>query len=173
MNQKETIINILENDLDNNILVKLWNDYCEDTNSMDDYIYENVDYILNDMFNSIDEALRAACYGSYNYTDDYFRFNGYGNLESFDTYDVTNYMDLNYLADYLIENGCDEISDSDLYQDVEDNFREYFNSKFNDLTIDDDFDLSYYDLITEDWDVVCESIKEDLSEEDEDSTEEE
>jgi hypothetical protein len=29
------------------------------------------------------EAVRAAHYGNYNYTDEYVRFDGYGNLESF------------------------------------------------------------------------------------------
>ena len=34
------------------------------------------------------EAVRASYYGDYNYCDDYVRFNGYGNLESFNDYDL-------------------------------------------------------------------------------------
>ena len=29
------------------------------------------------------EAIRAICYGDYNYNDDYIRFNGYGNIDSY------------------------------------------------------------------------------------------
>lgn len=34
------------------------------------------------------EAVRAAQYGDYNYSDEYVRFNGYGNLESLSGYQV-------------------------------------------------------------------------------------
>ena len=34
------------------------------------------------------EAVRAAYYGSYSYCDDYVKFNGYGNLESANEYDL-------------------------------------------------------------------------------------
>ena len=34
------------------------------------------------------EAVRSSYYGDYNYCDDYVRFNGYGNLESFNDYDL-------------------------------------------------------------------------------------
>lgn len=40
--------------------------------------------------NKVDEAVRAVCYGDYNYTDEYVRFNAYGNLESFDEWQVEN-----------------------------------------------------------------------------------
>ena len=33
------------------------------------------------------EAVRSALYGRYNYCDEYVRFDGYENLESFDQYD--------------------------------------------------------------------------------------
>ena len=34
------------------------------------------------------EAVRASYYGDYNYCDDYVKFNGYGNLESANEYDL-------------------------------------------------------------------------------------
>lgn len=45
--------------------------------------YDNDKYFFKDMYgNDIDGAIRAVCYGDYNYWDDYVTWNGYGNLES-------------------------------------------------------------------------------------------
>jgi hypothetical protein len=51
------------------------------------------------------EAVRAAQYGEYNYTDDYVRFNGYGNLESLSEYDLEKEMEdsIDEIVDLLIE----------------------------------------------------------------------
>ena len=63
-------------------------------NSIDGSL-EYLDYWDNDeeFFNTFFpdnpmEAVRASWYGDYNYCDDYVRFNGYGNLESFNDYDL-------------------------------------------------------------------------------------
>ena len=83
---KKTIIISLLKEIDTDVLIGIWNTYCSDEN-MDDYIYENDDYNINEIFTKPDEALRAAFYGDYRYNHDYFVLNGYGNLESFDEYD--------------------------------------------------------------------------------------
>lgn len=56
---------------------------------------DHLDYHDNDedFFNVYFEgepmkAVRAAVYGDYSYTDDYVKFNGYGNLESASEYEV-------------------------------------------------------------------------------------
>lgn len=46
------------------------------------YYYENDEEFFETMFQTKDEVARAVCYGDYNYTDDYVKFNAYGNLES-------------------------------------------------------------------------------------------
>ena len=63
-------------------------------NSIDNSL-EYLDYWDNDeeffdtfFHNDPTEAVRAAYYGDYNYCDDYVKFNGYGNLESFNDYDL-------------------------------------------------------------------------------------
>ena len=33
------------------------------------------------------EAIRATYYGNYNYNDDYVKFNGYGNIDSYSEYE--------------------------------------------------------------------------------------
>ena len=51
--------------------------------------WDNDDEFFNTFFyNNPTEAVRAAYYGDYKYCDDYVRFNGYANLESFNDYDL-------------------------------------------------------------------------------------
>lgn len=56
-----------------------------------------LDYQINDeeffkiyYGDNIDEAVRAVCYGDYNYTDEYVIINAYGNLESLNKYEFEN-----------------------------------------------------------------------------------
>ena len=46
-------------------------------------VYENDDYIINELFsNNPYELLEKCWYGYYNINDDLIKFNGYGNIES-------------------------------------------------------------------------------------------
>lgn len=49
-----------------------------------DYLdyYENGEDFFNTFFQTMDEAVRAVCYGEYNYTDEYVIINAYGNCDS-------------------------------------------------------------------------------------------
>lgn len=63
--------------------VNAWNGELEDLR-----YYENDEWFFKDMFSdNIDEAVREICYGNYNYTDDYVKWNAYGNLESCSEYE--------------------------------------------------------------------------------------
>ena len=68
-----------------------WLDFCENDENFFECYFENKI-----------EVARAICYGDYNYTDDYVRFNGYGNLESFSEYDMIE--ELKDSIDEIIEN---------------------------------------------------------------------
>ena len=59
-------------------------------NSLDFLEYWNNDeeFFNTFFYNNPTEAVRSAYYGDYNYCDKYVRFNGYGNLESFNDYDL-------------------------------------------------------------------------------------
>ena len=51
--------------------------------------WENNEEFFNTFFaNNPTEAVRSAYYGDYNYCDEFVKFNGYGNLESFNDYDL-------------------------------------------------------------------------------------
>ena len=64
--------------------VNCWNGYLDDL-----YYYENDEYFFEMMFeNKVDEAVRAVCYGDYNYMDEYVHFNAYGNLDSCNEYQL-------------------------------------------------------------------------------------
>lgn len=162
MTQKESIIEVLKC-VETKTLISIWNEYCSEKN-MDDYIYSNDEYFFNEMFEKADDAVRAVCFGSYEYTDEYVIFNAYGNLVSFDIYDAEQHIDFDTLADYIMENDCREIQEVWL-EDVSANFVEYFNEKFEDIEIDDYYDLSSYNLLTEDWDDIAEDILENIKEE--------
>ena len=82
-------------------LIILWNEYCEDNCLSDDVIYENNEYNLDNVFSSIDDALRAAHYGEYDYSDNYFKLDAYGNLESMNF--PKDYIDIDALAEYIVE----------------------------------------------------------------------
>ena len=51
------------------------------------------------------EAVRASHYGEYEYTDDYVRFNGYGNLESLSEYEYEEELkgEIDDIIELLIE----------------------------------------------------------------------
>lgn len=160
--KKKSIITALEN-LDSSTLISVWNEYCSEHGDMDDYIYDNDEYTLNEMFQTIDEALRAVCFGEYRYNDEYFIFNGYGNLESFDRYNVGEHIYLSDLADFIVDYGCDELSeDDDIMEGITEDFLYYANGKFNDVDFTED-DIPYgTDLIDEDWDEVVEDMREEF-----------
>ena len=88
MNNYEEIKNYLLNHVDEigDIIIEI--------NSIDDSLdyleyYENDEEFFNMFFpNNPMEAVRSSYYGDYNYCDKYVKFNGYGNLVSFNDYDL-------------------------------------------------------------------------------------
>ena len=86
--------------------------------------YENDKEFFNTFF--LDNPMRLAMlisYGDYRYHNDYVRFNGCGNLESFDRYELI--QELKYYIDDIIESlkSCWTeiyITDDDILQALED-----------------------------------------------------
>lgn len=101
----EKIYKYIELDFENlsdGELVSLWNEYCSETSHSDDEIFSFDEEFFEVFFaNKPMEATRAASFGSINWSDDYIRFNGYGNLESFD--DPKDYIDEKELLEYLLD----------------------------------------------------------------------
>lgn len=96
MKRVERIKEYLEglNDWD---LIAIWNECCGN----DDCVYpmDELDEQLGRM--SPSEILRASFYGDINPNDDYFKFNGRGNLASTNT--LSDWVDIEDLARYIDE----------------------------------------------------------------------
>ena len=69
-----------------------------------DDFYDNIDEELNDAFGSPAGAIKAATYGNYNYHDDYFKFDGNGNLQSFNKYELEDIYGDKEVIKYCIDN---------------------------------------------------------------------
>ena len=87
-------------------LIEVNNIFCDLMHYPDDIIYNHDEDFYNTFFdNNPMESARAAYYGEYNYHHEYIKFNGYGNLETFD------YFGTEDLAD-TIDNICECINDN-------------------------------------------------------------
>ena len=75
--------------------------------SLDDiyYYYNDDDFFAMAFGTNVLDAVRAVCYGDYKYSDDYVKFDAYGNLESANLYEIMNMYDLykQEIADKIIE----------------------------------------------------------------------
>ena len=115
LNNEETLLDVI-NELNS------WNgclDYLE--------FWNNDEEFFNTFFENKIEVARAICYGDYNYNDDYVRFNGYENLESFSEYDMIEKMkdDIEEIVENLIEYyDCIEIYNEELQELLEENEEE-------------------------------------------------
>ena len=93
-------------ELEEQEVVDLWNEYCETKNRCCEgiranriYHMDELDDILGKMWPS--DLLNTIDFNRFNECDSYFGYNGYGYIESFDTpYDV---IDVEALVEYLNE----------------------------------------------------------------------
>ena len=89
-------------ELEDEKVVDLWNDYCKNNNMGDDRIYHMDD--LNDVLGRMwpSDLLDTIDFNRFSEGDSYFGYNGYGYIESFDTpYEV---IDEEALLEWYNEN---------------------------------------------------------------------
>jgi hypothetical protein len=86
----EKLKSILMENVEEDDLMEMVSECNSWDGSLEDYRYEyNDEDFFNIFFNSKPyEVARAVSFGSYNYNDEYVRFDVYNNLESFDQFDV-------------------------------------------------------------------------------------
>lgn len=82
--------------------VETWNEYCDDTGYYDDRIMPFDEYTLDEFFASTYDAVRACVCGSVNLNDEYFKFNGYGNVVT-SSYPMEDFMDVYDMVKWFIE----------------------------------------------------------------------
>ena len=75
LNNEETLLDVV-NELNS------WNNCLENLD-----FWENDEEFFNTFFDNPMEAIRATYYGNYNYNDEYVKFNGYGNIDSYSEYE--------------------------------------------------------------------------------------
>lgn len=128
MNKEELLDNIKQAFIENEDLRSI----VMDINSYDGYFddmqwWDNDEEFFETFYgDDIMGAVRAVCYGEYNYTDEYVKINAYGNLET------TNYIqdELEGYVDDIVEHIIDnwsELNNIDVSQETKDMIEEYIN----------------------------------------------
>lgn len=92
---KETIANMTSDEL-----VELYNEVQENIDG--DYIYDNDENFMDEMFATPNDAVRAVCYGEYEYMDSYVKFENDGNLKSGNSF--SDFVDEDDFVDTLADN---------------------------------------------------------------------
>ena len=135
MNREKFINAIIEeiNCFDNDQMVQLNNEYCDQQNCPDDQIYSNDANFFADVYGGdVMEAVRAVSYGDYNYSHDWVKLNGYGNLESMNVIDED---DLCESIDTIAEEVADNFHNYDHLFDLD---KDDFEEEDEDDTDEDD-----------------------------------
>lgn len=128
MNKEELLNDIKQAFIENEDLRSI----VMDINSYDGYFddmqwWDNDEEFFETFYgDDIMGAVRAVCYGEYNYTDEYVKINAYGNLET------TNYIqdELEGYVDDIVEHIIDnwsELNNIDVSQETKDMIEEYIN----------------------------------------------
>ena len=111
------------NNLSSNNKIAIYNVYCSEHGDTDKMLYDFDEEFFETAFgNDPIEAARATFFGNIqNWSDEYIRFNGYGNLESLSEYDAVEVAEDNVddiyeyedVWEYYIESEEDEDEDED------------------------------------------------------------
>lgn len=112
---KEKLLACID-EMDAGDLIALHNEYCGAVNDCDRYIYSMDDL---DMLCNGKDAFWIACrtyFGDFNASDDYIAFNGYGNFETLNDYNLKSYIFADDIADYIARNN-DSLYNDDI-QDI-------------------------------------------------------
>ena len=161
MNKIDAIIDIIKSNWSTDELVNAWNLRCEKKGYMDEFI-ENMSS-FDEMFQNLSpleiiDQVRGCnfCTG-----DDYFAFNGYGNLESFSYTEDYSCFSYEELAEYLVDNGDSLTTNVDTDELLEAFIYEYFdNYDFDQIkcVIETYMGNNTFDLLMDNWDDLNEDI---------------
>lgn len=120
MEKRQKLVDIL-NDMNEDAMVELHNNYCEANNYTDDFIYS--EYELDEFLEgrTPTDILCMSFYGNFSPRHGFFWFNGYGNLESAD-YISQMPISVDELADYILsyEDALGNYDVQDLLNDEDD-----------------------------------------------------
>ena len=161
MEKIQVIIDIIKNNWSNEEIADAWNFRCDEK----DYMDERIEYMdtFDELFSSLKPSeiaekvyRRDFCTG-----DDFYAFNGYGNLESFSEVDDYSRFSYTELAEYLVDNGDSLTTDVDTDELLEYFIYEYFNHyDFDQIkcVIETYMENNTFDLLMDNWDDLNEDI---------------
>ena len=161
MDKIQVIIDIIKNNWSNEEIVDAWNFRCDKK----DYMDERIEYMdtFDELFSSLKPSeiaekvyRRDFCTG-----DDFYAFNGYGNLESFSEVDDYSRFSYTELAEYLVDNGDSLTTDVDTDELLESFIYEYFDHyDFDQIkcVIETYMENNTFDLLMDNWDDLNEDI---------------
>ena len=121
---KNQIIELINN-MNDDQLVQLNNLYCEHACINDGEIFANDEEFFAMFFPNAGDGLKVAqavFYGDYNYSHNWVKFNGYGNLQSFSFINPDDLCELvETIADFIIENpqAFTDLIDLDELEEIE------------------------------------------------------
>lgn len=100
---RDRIIELLE-DMSNEELLNIHREYIYASECYDDEIFsiDRIDEICEGQ-----DAYWIACrayYGDFRPADPYFKFDGYGNFKSLCEFEIKEYIDIEEITDYIIDN---------------------------------------------------------------------
>lgn len=115
--QKVEQIKSILNDMYDDEIIAIHNRYC-DANHYEDQIYPNDDFTLDEVMGgcTFSEAACKLHNSDYNYSDNYFWFDGYANLKS--SNDPFDNIFVDDIARYVVDNE-DDLDNMDLREAIE------------------------------------------------------
>ena len=116
--KEEYLENFIHEELEISIdMLSDYNEYLLENNDADNYIYDDLEEMLQGM-NAM-EVIRCTYFGNFNFNDNYYMFNGYGNVDSMTDTEVERLMqnDTDFLKWYIEKN--DLIDWDEAEQDIE------------------------------------------------------
>ena len=93
--------------------IALHNTYCDAANCMDDCIYSMDE--MEEILDGVDkwELVRMIRFGDFDFMKDFWGFNGYGNLVSYNAWELPIYAE--DIADYILSEG-DSLDDDEIQE---------------------------------------------------------
>ena len=149
--RKENAITEILGNLDDSILVQVWNNYCCENGNTEDYINSNDEFEINDRLSMMKPFDILTGIDKYNANDDYFVEGIYG-IRSFN--DILEVVCIGDLAKAILREES-ILTDATEESDWADTLIEHFEILLNEAGLSHDVnwedELDTDDLLTRDW----------------------
>lgn len=161
MNKIDAISNIIKENWSNEEIVRVWNDYCDKHCCCDDMIFYMESF--NELYDGVKpiEIVERVIYGDFRTDDDFFAFNGYGNMVSFNDVDDYGSFDMRYVAEYLVDCGDSDYTEVDnealLDEFIDEHFSDYDYDEIKNI-IEAVMEEESFDLLMDNWDDLADSV---------------